>query len=102
MLKMSNFPFFGDGMTHGDATISVTFADMIKHSALALIGRKASARLAQGPRTFPDDAVTWDETGQPTRVEEPSWFEPPSHRASRLPSDSPLRADIGLLPLDNF
>jgi hypothetical protein len=103
MLKMSHFTFFGDGMTHGDATISVTFADMIKHSALALIGRQAALGLAQDAQPlFPDDAGMRDETGQRPMVDAPSWFEPSSHGSSRLPSDSPLRADIGLLPLDNF
>ena len=102
MLKMSHFSFFGDGMAHGDTTISVTFADMIRHSALALIGRTAVSRPAQDEQVFPDDAGTRDETGQRPMAEEPVWFEPSSHGASRLPSDSPLRADIGLLPLDNF
>ena len=102
MLKMSHFSFFGDGMAHGDATISVTFADMIRHSALALIGRTATSPLAQDAQAFSDDAGPRDETGQRPTAEEPSWFELPSHRTSRLPSDSPLRADIGLLPLDNF
>jgi len=102
MLKMSNFSFFGNGMTHGDAIISVTLADMIKHSALALIGRTDSSRPAQRLPGVPEDAGTVDETGRPTRAKEPSWFEPSSHRPTRLPSDSPLRADIGLLPLDNF
>jgi len=102
MLKTSNFSFFGSGMTHGDAIISVTLADMIKHSALALIGRAGSSRPAERPQAVPEDAGALDETGRPARTEEPSWFEPSSHRAARLPSDSPLRADIGLLPLDNF
>lgn len=102
MLKMSHFSFFGDGMAHGDTTISVTFGDMIKHSALALIGRSAASRLAQDEPVFPEDAGARDETGRRPMVEEPSGFEPPSHRPPRLPSDSPLRADIGLLPLDNF
>jgi hypothetical protein len=96
MLKMRHFPFFGDGMAHGDTTVSVTFADMIRHSALALLGRHADLRT-----TSPAEDRALIEAGQ-DRAEDPLSFPPPSHQAERLPSDSPLRADIGLLPLDNF
>ncbi|HWA47259.1 MAG TPA: hypothetical protein VG742_03250 [Dongiaceae bacterium] len=96
MLKMRHFPFFGHGMAHGDTTISVTFADMIKHSAQALIGRREQAHA-----TSPAEDRALIEAGH-ERAEDPLSFPPPSHQTSRLPSDSPLRADIGLLPLDNF
>ena len=97
MLKIQ-FPFFGHDVAHGDGIASVTFADVIKHSALALIGR----RQEREETLFPADNWVRDETGQPPMPEERSSFAPPSHRTSRLPSDSPLRADIGLLPLDHF
>lgn len=85
-MKIIQFPFFGQGVAHGDAIVSVSFADVVRHSLLAL---------------FPADNWARDETGQPPLREEPAAF-PPPHRVSRLPSDSPLRADIGLLPLDHF
>jgi hypothetical protein len=96
MLKIQ-FPFFGHGATHGDGTTSVTFADVVKHSALALIGRRHERE------TTPYPAESWvrDETGLPPLPDEPTPFLIP-REARRLPSDSPLRADIGLLPLDHF
>jgi hypothetical protein len=96
MLKIQ-FPFFGQGVAHGDSFTSVTMADVIKQSALALIGRSAASQ--QGQKS----ADNWqrDEAGRPSASEQPSLFLP-THRTERLPSDSPLRADIGLLPLDNF
>lgn len=100
MLKIQ-FPFFGDGATHGDGLMSVTIADVIKHSALALLGRTAITHHAREAMPFPADNWVRDETGQPPLPQEPDSF-PPVGRAERLPSDSPLRADIGLLPLDNF
>jgi len=102
MLKIQ-FPFFGDGVAHGDSTASVTFADVIRHSALALIGRAVIGHgQAQEAAPFPADNWARDETGQPPLPEEPSSFPPSTYRVSHLPSDSPLRADIGLLPLDHF
>lgn len=95
MLKI-HFPFFGQGATHGDSTTSVTITDVIKHSAQALIGHREETKA-----TPPTEDRALIEAGQ-ERAEDPSSFPPPSHRMSRLPSDSPLRADIGLLPLDNF
>ena len=96
MLKMRHFPFFGDGMAHGDTTVTVTFADMIRHSARSLVGRRAEVEA-----TPPGEDRALIEAGQ-ERAEDPLSFPPPSHHRARLPSDSPLRADIGLLPLDNF
>jgi hypothetical protein len=97
MLKVQ-FPFFGQGVAHGDSFTSVTMADVIRQSALALIGRSAAN---QQTATTADNWLR-DETGRPPVAEQPSSFLPPMHRAERLPSDSPLRTDIGLLPLDNF
>lgn len=94
MLKI-HFPFFGQGAAHGDSTTSVTFSEVIKHSAQALMGRRDEAGA-----TSPAEDRALIEAGQ-ERAEDPLSFPPPSHHA-RLPSDSPLRADIGLLPLDNF
>ncbi len=99
MLKIQ-FPFFGQGVAHGDSFTSVTMADVIKQSALALIGRSSAGR--QDHNATPADNWLRDETGQTPAPEQPSSFLPPDHRTERLPSDSPLRADIGLLPLDNF
>jgi hypothetical protein len=100
MLKIQ-FPFFGQGVAHGDSFTSVTMADVIKQSALALIGRSAASQ--QDQKATPADNWLRDETGQTPVPEQPSSsFLPPAHRTERLPSDSPLRADIGLLPLDNF
>ncbi len=98
MLKIQ-FPFFGEGVAHGDSFTSVTMADVIRQSALALIGRSAGDEQNQVAAS----ADNWpgDETGQSSVPEQPSAFLP-THRTDRLPSDSPLRADIGLLPLDNF
>jgi hypothetical protein len=102
MLRVQ-FPFFGDGVAHGDSTVSVTLADAIKHSALALIGRAVTGHgQAQEAAPFPADNWARDETGLPPLPEQPSSFPPPTCSVSRLPSDSPLRADIGLLPLDHF
>lgn len=96
MLRIQ-FPFLGQGATHGDSTTSVTFADVIRHSALALIGRRQD----QEAMAFPADNWVRDETGLPPLPDEPTTFLVP-REARRLPSDSPLRTDIGLLPLDNF
>lgn len=98
MLRIQ-FPFFGQGVAHGDSFTSVTMADVIKQSALALFGRSAVSRQDQAAR--PADTWLRDEPGRPQAAEQPSLFLP-THRTERLPSDSPLRADIGLLPLDNF
>lgn len=99
MLKIQ-FPFFGQGVAHGDSFTSVTMADVIKQSALALFGRPAGSQ--QDQRAGPADNWLEDESGRQPVVDGTSSFLPPDHRTERLPSDSPLRADIGLLPLDNF
>lgn len=99
MLKIQ-FPFFGQGVAHGDSFTSVTMADVIKQSALALFGRPAGSQ--QDHKTTPVDDWLPDEGGRQPVVDGTSSFLPPDHRTERLPSDSPLRADIGLLPLDNF
>lgn len=99
MLKIQ-FPFFGQGVAHGDSFTSVTMADVIKQSARALFGRSADNQ--QDQKATPADSWPRDETGQPRVSGQPSSFLPPDQRTERLRSDSPLRADIGLLPLDNF
>lgn len=99
MLRIQ-FPFFGQGVAHGDSFTSVTMADVIKQGALALFGRSSGSQ--QNQKATPADNWLRDETGRPPVPEQPSSFLPPAHRTERLPSDSPLRADIGLLPLDNF
>ncbi len=98
MLKIQ-FPSFGQGVAHGDSFTSVTMADVIKQTALALLGRSAARRPDQKAKS--SDNWPRSEPGRPTEHEQPSLYLP-THRTERLPSDSPLRADIGLLPLDNF
>ena len=99
MLKIQ-FPFFGQGVAHGDSFTSVTMADVIKQSALALFGRSAESQ--QDQKTKPADDWLRDEPDRLSTLEGISSFLPPERRSERLPSDSPLRTDIGLLPLDNF
>jgi hypothetical protein len=72
-------------------------ADVIKQSARALFGRPAGSRQAQKT-----DDWRRDEPDRLSTLEGMSSFLPPERRSERLPSDSPLRTDIGLLPLDNF
>jgi len=98
MLKVQ-FPFFGQGVAHGDSFTSVTMADVIKQSALALIGRSAATQ--QDRKTTAADNWSLEKPSRLPVSEQPSLFLP-MHRTERLPSNSPLRTDIGLLPLDNF
>lgn len=97
MLKVL-FPFFGQGVTHGDPFLYATFADVIRDGAHALLGRRETWK----PAMFPADNWARDETGQAPLRQEPSDFSASGYLSVHLPSDSPLRADIGLLPLDNF